>query len=118
VGSEQFFQCLLPRFSLLTIGSFNSAYSAGSLFCRDPHESGTDQYIIDLTVPPPQGSFGFSYFFIITGEGFLIGVKLPCSFRCIKQLSCFALSPLNFFIPLRCRPWWASGLGWAILITG
>jgi hypothetical protein len=34
-----------------------------------------------LAVPPPRGSFGFSYFFVITGKGFLVGIPLSCSFR-------------------------------------
>jgi hypothetical protein len=39
---------------------------------------------LGYSVPRLLGSFVFPYFFVITGEGFLIGVPLTCSFHYIK----------------------------------
>jgi hypothetical protein len=70
---------------MLTVRYLNIARLIGRLFSVISHESGTAWYITGLlAVPPPWGLLTFSYVFTVTGEGFLIGIPLPCYFHCIK----------------------------------
>jgi len=56
---------------------------------HDPCQAGCVGYTLSpLTVFPPQGPFGISYFLMIIGEGHFIGFPVSsfCSF--VKNLSC------------------------------
>jgi hypothetical protein len=50
--------------------------------------------------------------FLITGEGFLVGIPLPCSFRYIKLAYYFGCQPTQLFIPPRYQPSLVSKWSW------
>jgi hypothetical protein len=111
--------CLLSRLSVLPIRQPNCADLIGRLFRHILHESGTAWYIVDLlAVSPPWGSLIFPNFFVVTGEGFLIGIPSTCSLGCIKQPSGFSSKPTQLFIPPKCGPWCASGPSRTIPMKG